>query len=460
VIPLSGNVSRQAAIQSGRSSRRNQVQALSARRETLAYPEGGSFVLPMSNSLSERIRTLDSSGMEGADFIPDNTSSQGLTAKSERGTVELLDRIGDEWRQLCQEGPCDQPFFRPEWIASSIRAFASKHPVLLITVRDGNRLRAVLPLLEEKTRAYGFPVTKLRSAANPDHSPRFDFIHGQGPGIEEALEAGWNELKNHHWEVIELVNVPEGGAAELLLRGAREDGFLTYQYLCARTPYILLGGYKPGADFSQFARSPRFRYKLRHRWRSLEKTGTILLRRVEAADREILQQFYGLEQRGWKGKRGTAIACNGETRQFYDSIANYAAQYGYLSLYFLRQGDAAVAAHFALTYGGRYYPLKIAYDETYSQYGPGHLIAGAVLRDCAARGVSEFDWLGHWTEAKAEWASEVRPHNFCYIFRPSLAGRILRAQTLLGHRLREAFQRLKHSLGIVRQGHTPPNEHA
>ncbi len=395
--------------------------------------------------------------MNSADPARLDPGSQRLTAQSERGTVELLDRIGDEWRQLCKEGACDQPFFRPEWIASSIRAFASRRPVLLITVRDGNRLRAVLPLLEEKVWAGGLPAKKLRSAA--DHTPRFDFIHGQGPGVEEALQAGWKELKSRNdWDVVELVNVPAGGPAQGLINRAREDGFLTYQHQCAQSPYIPLDGNKPVKDFSQFALSSRFRYRLRHFWRELEKTGSVSLHRVEAADPQALRLFYGLEQSGWKGKRGTAIACDRETRQFYDSIAKYAAQYGYLSLYFLQQGDSVLAAHFAFTCGGRYYPLKVAYDEKYSQYGPGHLIIGAVLRDCTARGLSEFDCLGHWTEAKAKWASQVRLHNCCYIFRRSLAGRILHSQTRLGHRLGAEIRRLKHLLGIARRGHVPPIE--
>ncbi len=393
--------------------------------------------------------------MKDAEHAHNQRGSRSLIAQSERGTAELLDRIGDEWRQLCQEGACDQPFFRPEWIASSIRAFASERPVLLITVRDGGRLRAVLPLLEEKVWACGFHARKLRSAV--DHTPRFDFVHGHGPGVEEALQAGWKELASqNHWDMIELGNVPEQGAAERLLSCAREDGFLTRRHQCARSPFIPLNGNKPTKDFSQFALSSRFRYRLRHFRRELEKTGHISLRRVETADPEILQKFYALEQSGWKGRRGTAISCHRETRQFYDSVANYAAQYGYLSLYFLQQGDSILAAHFAFTCGGGYYPLKVAYDEQFSQYGPGHLIIGAVLQDCAARGLSEFDCLGHWTEAKAKWSSQVRPHNFCYIFRRNLAGRILLAQTRLGHRLGATIRRLKHSAGIARQGHVPP----
>jgi CelD/BcsL family acetyltransferase involved in cellulose biosynthesis len=408
----------------------------------------------MKSTPPEQIRALVGSDMRCAHPSRGKPGSPGLTAQSERGTAELLDRIGDEWRQLCQEGACDQPFFRPEWIASSIRAFAGKRPVVLITVREDSRLRTVLPLLEERVWACGLPATKLRSAA--DHSPRFDFIHGQGPGLDEALRAGWKELKNHPWDVIELVNVPQGGAAERLLSFAKEDSFLTYQHQCALSPYIPLDGSKRAGDFSQFARSSRFRCRLRRYWRELEEAGSLSLRRVEAADPAILQQFYDLERSGWKGKRGTAIACNRARRQFYDSIANYAAEYGYLSLYFLEQGDSVLAAHFAFACGGGYYPIKVAYDERRSQYGPGHLIIGAVLRDCTARGLSEFDCLGHWTEAKARWTSQVRPHNFCYIFRRSLAGRILHMQIPLSDTIGASIQRLKHSLGFVRRGHVPP----
>lgn len=336
----------------------------------LTYPKSARPSAGQTNTRSEEIRVLGGAEVKSASVACPSTGLRSLSAQSERGTVELLDRIAEEWRQLCQEGACDQPFFLPEWIASSIRAFASKQPVVLITVRDGGQLRAVLPLLEEKVWAGGLFATKLRSAA--DHSPRFDFIHGSGPGIEEALQAGWKELKNqNHWDVIELVNVPKGGAAERLLDSAKEDGFPTYQNLWALSPYIILDGHKPAQDFSQFARSRRFRYRLRNCWRKLEKAGKISLCRVESADPELLQQFYGMEHRGWKGKRGTAISCNRETQQFYDSIATHAAKHGYLSLYFLRQGNSPLAAHFALTYGGRYYPLKVAFDESYSQYGPG-----------------------------------------------------------------------------------------
>ena len=219
----------------------------------------------MRSTLPERMRALDGSDMKPADPARRSPGSHGLTTQSERGTVELLDRIGDEWRELCQEGACNQPFFRPEWIASSIKAFAGERPVCMITVSDGGRMRSVLPQLDDKDWACVHPATKLRSAA--DHTPRFDFIHGKGPSLDEALQAGWKELKNQHrWD--RPSNSGMCRREERLVSdfspAATEDGFLTYRRQCAQSPYIPLNGNKPGKDFSQFALSSRFRYRLRH----------------------------------------------------------------------------------------------------------------------------------------------------------------------------------------------------
>jgi CelD/BcsL family acetyltransferase involved in cellulose biosynthesis len=370
-----------------------------------------------------------------------------LSVQSLWGTVEVLDRLADEWRELCQEGACNQPFLRPEWISASIRAFGHDRRVLVVTVRESGRLRGVLPLWQEETKLLGRRVTKLSSPGSPDHSPRFDFIHGRGTDVAEVVKAAWDHLKKlPDWDVIECRNVPQGGAIELLLRDAHDDQFLTYEYQWAENPYIALPARQSRTDFYQFIRSRRFRHRLRLSRRRLLDKGEISLRRVEAADPQIIQQFYRLERSGWKGQKGTAIDCKPQTRQFYDSIAKDASRFGYLSLYFLEQNGAPIAAHFALTCGERYYPLKVAYDENYGKYGPGHLIIAAVLEDCVARGLKEFDCLGHQTEAKSKWTSQTRPHKFCYIFRNGIAGRVHYAERYLAQKAQLSLRRLRSML--------------
>src|SRR5262245_18652163 len=72
-------------------------------------------------------------------------------AEALSGGVEIIERLAEEWRALCAEGPCDQPFFRPEWIAAYVRAFAPEKKLLILTTRLDGRLRAVLPMVKEWT---------------------------------------------------------------------------------------------------------------------------------------------------------------------------------------------------------------------------------------------------------------------------------------------------------------------
>jgi CelD/BcsL family acetyltransferase involved in cellulose biosynthesis len=149
------------------------------------------------------------------------------------------------------------------------------------------------------------------------------------------------------------------------------------------------------------------------------------LRRYDVADPVALQRFYELEESGWKGRQKTAINSNNAARRFHDEIARAAERFGYFSLYLLEFGDQVAAGHFGLTYGGRYYTPKVAYDEKLAAYGPGHLIVDAVLQDCLNRGVQEFDFLGPSMDWKLEWTQQVRRHSDCYVFRRGPFGAVL-----------------------------------
>ncbi len=127
-----------------------------------------------------------------------------------------------------------------------------------------------------------------------------------------------------------------------------------------------------------------------------------------------------------------------DTMRFYESIAAAAARHGYLSLYILRCAGRPVAALLALVYRGRCFAAKIAHDEGYRQYAPGHLLVGAVVRDCARRGCTEFDFLGHTQEWKQRWTKSYHTVYSVTIIRPNLIGRALLAARRLRRRLTRA----------------------
>ncbi len=349
-------------------------------------------------------------------------SQENLATEMRIGSVEVIEEIGAEWRQLCIDGPSNELFYWPDWIATYLRAFEPGGRVVLVSARTRGALKAVLPLVEKKTHFCGLPILKLRGAANV-HSNRFDLVRAAGAEGHGAVQAIWNAVRElPGWDVVELPDVPQGGAAEQLLQAARCDGFQVGQSESICSPCISLQGVK---EPYSLALNSHFRQNLRRRWRQAEARGGLRLHRVDHADAAALARFYDLEAGGWKGKEKTAIACNPATKRFYDEVAAVAERFGFFSLYLLESAGTPIAGHFGLTYNNHYYSPKVAYDESYGQYGPGHLIVLAILRDCLQRGIKEFDFLGSSMAWKDKWASQTRRHFVCYIFQKGAFGQLL-----------------------------------
>lgn len=354
-----------------------------------------------------------------------------------RGGVEVVERLADAWRTLCDEAVDDQPFYRPEWIAAHIRAFTPQARVLLLTVSFEGKLRFVLPLLQEWSVFSGVPLRKLRGPVN-SHSCRFDAVRQSGPDGDAAVVAAWNYLKDlPGWDLLELSDVLEGGTISALALAASNSGNHTAQVPQRHNPYVPIPS--DPAGLQKLPLNKKLRSQLRSIRRELEKKGQLKLQRVCDADRAVLDGFYELESAGWKGTEGSAIACNPRIRQFYDEISLAAQRFGYLCIYSLELNGELLASHLGLAHRGRYFSPKIAYNEKFPQYAPGHLIVSEILQDCAARGISEYDITGVDDDWKMKWASGSRARFMYLIFRRGLAGSLAHA---LRFGLRPAIKRL------------------
>jgi CelD/BcsL family acetyltransferase involved in cellulose biosynthesis len=347
-------------------------------------------------------------------------------AKVQRGGAEIIDSLAVEWRELCRELPDDQPFYHPEWASAYVRHQLRKKKITLITVRCGGRLRAVLPLVEEwRIFLKALPVRVLRGATEM-HTWRWDLVRTPGPEQKAVVEAVWKSLRSiFHWDLIKLPDIPEGGAAEELLDLARRDGFIAESRDHMQTPIYRIAS--PGAPSSSdfMPRSRNLQHSLHRILRKVAASRNMTLERYEKVDDRLLTRFYDLERAGWKGEEGTAIASHASTRVLFDDLARAAADNGYLSMYFLKLDGRDAAAHFGLSFGGTYFMVKCAYDETFRSFSPGHLMVHEVLRDCAERGLSTFDFMAHGEEWKRKWSLQFRPHAHLYVFGRGMYGRFL-----------------------------------
>ena len=363
--------------------------------------------------------------------------SPSMVVAAHRGGVEVVERWADEWRILCDEAVDDQPFYRPEWIAAHIRAFSPQAKIVLLTVSRQGRLLFVLPLLREWSVFSGVPLRKLRGPVN-SHSCRFDAVRHASSQGDAAVVAAWNHLQNlPGWDVLELQDLPEGSTISALALAACNSGVHTAQVTMRSNPYVPVPA--DPADLKKLPVNARLRGKLRHIRRELDSQGGLKFLRFDKADRSVLDRFYELESAGWKGAEGSAIACNPEIRQFYDEVSQAAERFGYLRLYSLELNGELLASHFGLSLRGRYFSPKIAYNEKFPQYAPGHLIVSEILQDCASRGISEYDITGVDDEWKMKWAAATRAKFVHFVFRKGLAGSLAYA---LRFRVRPVVKKL------------------
>ena len=100
---------------------------------------------------------------------------------------------------------------------------------------------------------------------------------------------------------------------------------------------------------------------------------------AEAQNPELLKRFLHVENSGWKGATGTAIARSPQRVAFYEALTRRLAQRGWLEWQTMEFDSEPVACHLAVRFGGAVALPKIGYDETYARYGPGNLLFRELL---------------------------------------------------------------------------------
>jgi CelD/BcsL family acetyltransferase involved in cellulose biosynthesis len=83
------------------------------------------------------------------------------------------------------------------------------------------------------------------------------------------------------------------------------------------------------------------------------------------------EEFLALEQAGWKGRQGTALASSAVTAAFAREALFNLAEAGKAHIDCLRVGAHPVAIVIGLLAGSAAYTWKTAFDESYARYSPG-----------------------------------------------------------------------------------------
>jgi len=175
---------------------------------------------------------------------------------------------------------------------------------------------------------------------------------------------------------VELATVPlEGPVARAALRLAQEnDG--TRAEIMARWKRAALNATRDPEEWWRQDVSPGGRRKWTRLRRRMEREGKVRFHALRPGEDPTpwLTAFLKLEASGWKGRAGTAIACNASLQRFVtDTVRTHAAD-GRLRFWRLDMDDRPVASLFGFLAGSTLWLGKIAYDEKLARHSPGALL--------------------------------------------------------------------------------------
>jgi CelD/BcsL family acetyltransferase involved in cellulose biosynthesis len=318
-----------------------------------------------------------------------------------------LESIAPEWEQLADRVD-GSPFLRPGWIGAWWRAFGTGR-LEIVALRADGRLVGLVPLY----RCRG----TVRSITNW-HSPEFSFLV-QDEAVAVALASA---LLGRGARRVQLAFLdPERAGLRECHAVAARAGYRTLERTLERCPYIVIGGDRAKLEDGVSGKLIR---DLGRRRRRLEEQGSVSVEVADGRERfeELLEEGFRVEASGWKGERGTAIASRPETRIFYRDVAAWAAERGWLRLFFLRLDGRPLAFELTLAAGGALYRLKGGFDPDWQKYSPGKLLLHATLTHAFGSGLKRFEFLGEDDPFKLEWTNSYREMKLLQVFAPTAPG--------------------------------------
>lgn len=343
------------------------------------------------------------------------------------GGVEIIGKIFADWIALCEEGASNHPFLRPEWFMAFVKNFEPE--IMLLTVRQKLKLRAVLPLVKKKGLLHGIPVKKLQAVFNLN-TQRFDLIHGTDEAErKEIVRSLWNEIKKQpKWNVLEMRLVEKDSWLNDLLEMAESEHYRTGIWQMDSAPFITL----PQADDKEKViesyfkgSSKHLRQELNRRLRRLKELGKVEFVVTREYSPELMQKYFALESNGWKARAGTAVSDDENVEKLHDDFAQAIAVSGALFIYELKLDDKTIAMQLRIMLDKRTMCWKTTYDEKYARFSPGNLLFKEFISECVRNDSSEVDLLCPPTPSKKLWASGERELVGFYIFQRGIVGSLL-----------------------------------
>ena len=281
------------------------------------------------------------------------------------------------WDALAEQASEPNPFYESWYLLPSLRHLGSDVAILRFVL--GGRLAGLMPIVRP-ARYYRYPFPHL---ANWLHPNMFCGAPLVAQGCEVAFWQAaltWTDAQPGAALFLHLRDLPLNGPLHAALEGVLATGRRQAEIVHREARAMLASDLSPQAYWDA-SLSGKKRKELRRQANRLADEGTVAITRtteVEGLD-AWCRQFLALEQAGWKGEAGSALACDPATSAVLCESLAGAAERGRLERLTLTLDGRPIAmlASFLTPPGA--FSFKTAFDERFARYSPGVLLQQANL---------------------------------------------------------------------------------
>jgi CelD/BcsL family acetyltransferase involved in cellulose biosynthesis len=298
-------------------------------------------------------------------------------------SVSRLQSRKEAWRRLCDVAIDPNPFYAPEYLAASA-AMDGRDIRCIAVYRDGSRDSDLIGLfpLQRASVFDGALIPALEFYRN-------DYVCLTAPLVDRDVpQAVWDCFFDRcvhspgEPQVIMSRLHPAGEPGDDALQAVLKARGLAH---CTIEAHRRAAIEKPDSFHSAFRKlSSSRRSDLGRRRRKLRTDGTSEMLSLRAGDPRIpamVAAFLRIEAEGWKGKSGTAMACNPRTRAFAEAVFSS----GDAEINALLFNGQPIVVDCMLRTQGVISTVKTAYDEAFSAYAPGLLACVHTIRQASER---------------------------------------------------------------------------
>ena len=324
-------------------------------------------------------------------------------------TLAELEKLQAEWEELQATAGAPSIFLTHQWFLVCAQNLPADQRMLILLVREGKRLVGIAPLIEERRRIRGLPVTQI-GCLQSRLSPFTDFLLiDPQEGLSAVLGHLWNTRRN--WDVLRLSGLREDSPLlELLCSMLRAQRRAFRKCVISQSPFLLIQ--QSWEEFYQ-SKSQKFKKTRRSVSNRISRLGEITVEQVNRPEDAArgLEQMLAVSAGSWKQRQHIDLLTPQFEHDFFSDLTRVASEAGWLRLWLLKKGEEVLAAEFHLDDHGTIYALRAQYDDAHASYSPGTYLDFQIVQHLFGNGYSCYDMGPGAADYKLAWTSATRA---CY----------------------------------------------